>query len=283
MSQPFASELEPLAAWVSGRRRDAADRAFVLGISGAQGSGKSTLAESLARRVGDGFGLRAAVLSLDDLYLTRAERERLARDVHPLLRTRGVPGTHEAALGNRILGELRGAAAGERVRIPRFDKATDDRRPPEQCSEIEGPLDLLIFEGWCVGAAPQPAEALAQPINALERDEDRDGAFRRHVNAQLAGPYAALFRALDALVFLAVPELQSSLNWRIAQERELAARAPSGTALMSDAELARFVQHYERIARHMLEELPGRADVVLHLAGDHRCASLEFRERSARS
>src|SRR6187402_352808 len=70
---------------------------FILGISGLQGSGKSTLAASLIEAAKE-RGWSAVSLSLDDVYLTRAEREALGRQVHPLLRTRGVPGTHDLTL-----------------------------------------------------------------------------------------------------------------------------------------------------------------------------------------
>jgi D-glycerate 3-kinase len=277
VSEPFAPELGGLSAWAA-RRRGAASGAFVLGIAGAQGSGKSTLAGLVALQLAREHGLRTAVLSLDDLYLTRAEREQLARDVHPLLRTRGVPGTHDVALGLSLIAALRTAGPEPvRVPVPRFDKGSDDRLPPERWAEVNGAIDVLIFEGWCLGARPESEDALAAPINALERDEDPDGRFRRHVNAQLAGPYAALFAAIDALVFLAAPDLQCSLVWRTQQERELAAHAP-GRAVMSDAELARFVQHYERISRHMLAELPARADALLRLDRGHRCAAMTLRK-----
>ena len=83
----------------------------VVGICGAQGSGKSTLVAALAERLAE-EGIAAATLSLDDLYFTRAERLRLASEVHPLFATRGVPGTHDIALGLGVLDALaRGEAA----------------------------------------------------------------------------------------------------------------------------------------------------------------------------
>jgi D-glycerate 3-kinase len=251
---------------------------FVLGISGAQGTGKTTLAAQLMRLLDDRFGLRTAVLALDDLYLTRAERERLATDVHPLLRTRGVPGTHDLALAEQLIASLHDATPGQRIHIPNFDKASDDRLAPEAWPEIVCPLDVLIFEGWCVGAAPEPESTLATPINALEREHDPDGRWRRHANAALAGPYSTLFSALDALLFLAAPDVPTSLAWRIQQEHELAERAGPGCAVMSDAQVGRFVQHFERITRHMLAEVPGRADAVLELDDDHTYASISVRD-----
>ena len=154
----------------------------IIGLCGAQGSGKSTLAEAM-RRALVASGVTTAILSLDDLYLTRAERLALAPDVHPLFATRGVPGTHDIALGQAIFAAL---DRGEPVRLPRFDKALDDRAAESVWPSVEPPLDVLLFEGWCVGARPEEAAMLATPINALEAEEDDDGIWRRAANDALA-------------------------------------------------------------------------------------------------
>lgn len=244
---------------------DAGARPLILGICGAQGSGKSTLARGLAGRL----RARTAVLSLDDLYLGKAARAELARDIHPLLATRGVPLTHDVALGIEILDAIR---AGRPVRLPRFDKASDEPLPEVQWEAVEGPLDLLIFEGWCVGAAAQDASELAQPVNDLEREHDSDGRWRRAVNAALAGPYQLLFGRIDRLVLLAAPRFEVVRDWRAQQEAELraglvAARRDPALA-MTDAQVARFIQHFERITRVILAEMPERADLTLRLDAD---------------
>lgn len=247
----------------------------MLGLCGAQGSGKSTLAAQLAAS-GRDEGLTIVSLSLDDLYLTRAEREALARDIHPLLRTRGVPGTHDVALGLRLFDEL---DRGRPALLPRFDKATDDRCPQTQWEAAPEATDLLIFEGWCVGARPQPDAMLADPINSLEREEDAQGAWRRFVNDGLAGDYQQLFARIDLLVLLAAPSFDVVQGWRIEQERELRATSsePKSRA-MSDGEIARFIQHYERLTRHILAEMPDRADLVLRLNEDRSLRSIERRD-----
>lgn len=242
-------------------RRATGDGLRVIGLCGAQGSGKSTLAAGLAA-VFERESVLTAILSIDDLYLTRAERERLARDVHPLLRTRGVPGTHDIALGLSILDDL---AAGRPASLPRFDKASDDRAPASDWGVASADTRLLILEGWCVGARPQPDDALAEPVNALERDEDPDGLWRRFANAALAGPYQRLFGRLDTLLLLAAPGFDIVLRWRIEQEHRLRRECGGG---MNDAEVARFIRHYERLTRHILAEMPGRADLVIPLAED---------------
>ncbi len=233
---------------------------LLVGINGAQGSGKSTLAARLKDHLTARHRRSGAVLSLDDLYLTRQERLALARKVHPLCATRGVPGTHDVALGLHILASLRGAGPATATRLPRFDKLADDRSA--ECVEHVGRPDVILFEGWCVGAEPQPAAALAAPINALERAEDDEGVWRQWANDHLQTEYQELWRAIDVLVMIQVPDLDFVIDARLQQEKELAAADPERTP-MSRAQIAHFVAHYERLTRHMWATLPARADVLL--------------------
>lgn len=238
----------------------------VIGICGSQASGKSTLTAVL-RRVLEDAGVTVASLSLDDLYLTRAERQVLAREVHPLLATRGVPGTHDVALGGAVLDSL--GRYGE-TQLPVFDKAADDRRP--EGLAVFGPVDVILFEGWCVGAVPQAD--VSAPINALERERDPDGRWRTYVNQALAGPYQELFARIERLVLLKAPSFEVVLAWRQEQEAKLRARLTrEGGDLkraMTDAQVADFIAHYERLTRHILAEMPGRADMVVELDAERR-------------
>jgi len=245
--------LRPMAERVA-----AAGAPLVVGVTGAQGSGKSAAAGALTLLLRD-RGLRAAVLSIDDLYLTKAERGRLADTVHPLFATRGVPGTHDVALGIEVIESL--FSAGETA-VPRFDKAADDRRPHTDWDRVAGPVDMVLFEGWCVGARPQVEAALAEPINDLERTRDPDGVWRRHANAALAGPYQALFAKIRWQALLRAPSFEAVLGWRIEQEHKLRERTGGG---QTDAEIAVFIQHYERLTRHIDAEMPARADAVVRL------------------
>jgi D-glycerate 3-kinase len=239
---------------------------LVVGLCGAQGSGKSTLAAALTERLA-GEGLRVAALSLDDLYLPKAERAALARDMHPLFATRGVPGTHDVPLGLATLAAL---ARGEATPLPRFDKGRDDRVPEDQWRRAPAGTDVLLLEGWCVGAIPQAESDLARPANALEADEDSGGIWRAHANAALSGAYRQLFARLDRLILLAAPGWDVVATWREQQEAELRARA---SGAMSPAAVARFIQHYERLTRWILDEMPGRADLVVRLGEDRAVLS----------
>jgi len=231
-----------------------------VGLCGPQGSGKTTSARVLEQLL-TASGLRVVILSLDDLYLPLLARRELAATVHPLLITRGVPGTHEVPLGLELFDRL--ARPGP-ILMPRFDKASDDRLPQSQWTPLEGPIDVILFEGWCVGAVPQDPAALVEPVNALERDRDPYGIWRAYANAQLAGAYQDLFADFALLVMFKVPGFEVVLGWRQEQERKAPVRG------MTDAEIAVFIQHYERLTGHIQAEMPARADVVVRLGRDRQ-------------
>lgn len=234
------------------------------GIGGGQGAGKSTLGR-LITEAGTVFGIRIEVLSLDDFYLTKRERFRLAQTVHPLFATRGPPGTHAVERLRVAMAALRQPGV---VEVPRFDKGTDTR---SGIARIDGGVDAVVLEGWCVGA-PAAEFPIDKPINALEREHDADTRWRSHIEAALGGPYAELNEDLETLVFLKVPGLDAVRRWRLQQEGE---RPP--WQRLSPVEVTRFVQHYERITRRMLASLPATADVVVDLGADHRVSALRFR------
>ena len=239
--------------------------ALCVGLNGSQGSGKSTLADYVCCCLAQEHALTAVALSLDDFYLTRAERQSLAADVHPLLQTRGVPGTHDVQLLRQVLEALRTSSA-EPVLIPRFDKSIDDRAPENRWTRCETPVDVIILEGWCLGAQSESARIVAQPINALERDEDPHHLWRSYSNRQLKDEYEPLYAQLDYWVMLAAPGFEQVLRWRMEQEQKLReSAAGGGKGVMSDAQLRRFVQHFERYTRQCLRELPQRMDVLLKM------------------
>lgn len=271
----LAQHYLPLADWLY--RSVEPRNTPVIGINGAQGSGKSTLSAVLKLVLESKYHWQVVVLSIDDIYLTRTERKRLARSVHPLLKTRGVPGTHDVALGLTLINRLKTLKKGQQMHVPRFNKATDDRLPTDQWDAISGPVDLILFEGWCVGTAAVDPADLTQPINRLEAEEDKQAIWRHYVNQQLAGPYHELFGHIDYLMFLQVPDFDSVKSWRLEQEQKLAEKFKGEAAgLMNAQEIERFIQHYERLTRQNLRDLPERADVVLKLDRDHRVSAVIY-------
>lgn len=267
---------EPLAAWL--RRRLARRKPFLLGVNGAQGTGKSTLAAYLALTLGESGHRNVATLSIDDFYLTKSERQQLSETVHPLLVTRGVPGTHDIPMLTDCLATLRDLQPGESCRLPRFDKAADDRADGASWPTVPGPVDLVILEGWCVGSVAEPDASLEVAVNELEADGDADGRWRRYINERLRTDYAAVFAELDALVFLQAPDFESILRWRVEQEQKLAASADATAGgVMNLRQVAEFIQYFERITRNNLDVIRRSADIVLELDAYHDCVAAHYR------
>ena len=267
----------PFADWVEEQISARQGETYVLGINGAQGTGKSTLARLISEYLSSTYQRRVAILSIDDLYLTLAERESLAQQVHPMLRTRGVPGTHDVSLGRSIIEQLKALRPDQAVSIPRFDKSRDDRCEATDWSSVSGPVDLLIFEGWCIASRAQLDADLQEPVNDLEATADEDGRWRKYVNDQLRDNYAQLYSVLDSLLFLQAPSFDAILGWRIEQEHRLRdSAAADADAVMSDAEVADFIQYYERVTLHNFNVLPTLAGATIKLGLDHQAVSLEF-------
>ena len=239
-----------------------------MAVGGCQASGKSTLVRLVAEDIG------AARFSLDDVYRTRAEREAMAQDVHPLFITRGPPGTHDLDLADGVIDALMTARDGAKTPIPSFDKLADDRLPPRQWPVFEGRPSAILVEGWCMGAVPQSDADLAAPVNALEAEEDPDGAWRRYVNAELTGRYRAFFDRFARSLYLAAPSFDVVLGWRCEQEAGLLGLAPADLPLERREKLTRFIAHYERLTRHMIAG-GVNADVVARLGLDRRTIKIE--------
>ena len=257
----------PLAAKIADRR-GRQRCALLVGVNGSQGSGKSTCCAWLVQRLRHAHALAAVTLSLDDFYHTHADRRRLAAEVHPLLSVRGVPGTQDMALLDRTLDALLSDAGPGEVRVPRFDKARDDRRPARDWDRVAVPLDVVFLEGWCLGAGPE--ETLEPALNALEAERDPDGRWRRYVNAALRREFLPLYERVDLWVMLRAPSFDAVLAWRQEQERKLAARVGHAPGIMAPGEVAAFVQYFERLTRHCLRSLPGHMDVIYELDHDRR-------------
>lgn len=251
---------------------------LLLGVQGTQGSGKSTCAEFLKVILESQYNQRVVVISIDDFYLTLAERQKLAKTVHPLFITRGVPGTHDIALLDETLQYCADLEDGVSVPIPIFDKATDDRARPEQWQVISDPVDVVILEGWCVGLTPQAQGDLEAPVNQLEALEDSDRTWRKFVNRRLSEDYAELYAKLDCLVTLQAPSFDCVFRWRLLQEQKLADKLKSegqdASKVQTEQQLSRFISHYQRLTQHALLTMPNQADWSLILKEEHGFSQL---------
>lgn len=255
-------------------------RPQILGINGSQGSGKSTLADYLCSIIAERHGVTAVNLSLDDFYLTHDQRAQLAKTVHPLLGTRGVPGTHDVDLAIQTIEQL---VAGSECRIPRFDKSVDDRVPKAEFDSIEGPAGLIILEGWCLGALPQAQTDLREPINDLERLEDPEGIWREYINTALGGSYQQLFAMVDQLIMLKAPSFDAVFQWRWQQEMKLIEKYQNTgrSGLMTKQQVLKFIQYFQRITEQSLGEMPKRSQHVFQLELDRQISRYSGAESSS--
>lgn len=257
----------------SKQTKDESPRPFFIGINGCQGSGKSTLSGLMSYLFNEYYGKNSVVLSLDDFYYTKPERINLAHSVHPLLLTRGVPGTHDTQLMSDVFVSL---ASGEAITIPTFDKSIDDRAPMSMWQKVSGPVDIVIVEGWCWGTHAQDNEALATPINSLEKNSDTDGAWRSYVNNSLLTQYTPLYSYMDSWIFLKAPSFDAVYTWRRQQEEKLKLRVGNASHIMSGDEVLTFIQYYQRLTVHTLCTLENYADYIFELDNERNITKSRY-------
>ncbi len=263
----------PLIKSLRDQLRERGSKPFLLGINGAQGTGKTTLCKLIKLCMERG-GYTVVVLSIDDFYLGKSARQALAAEVHPLLATRGVPGTHDIDRLRSVLATLRDAKPALPLLLPRFDKATDDLMPEHQGYRVTSQPQLILLEGWFIGVSAEQDSALDAPINHLEETEDPQGVWRRFVNRRLARDYVPIFEQLDELLMLKAPSFEMVYEWRGLQERKLReSRGENSSGVMTEQQLRRFIEHYERLTRHCLASLAEHADIVYGLDQEHRIVS----------
>ncbi|WP_166423078.1 kinase [Paraglaciecola sp. 20A4] len=253
--------------------QDSALKPYFLGVNGCQGSGKSTLSDFLNAYLTEQYDLNVVVMSLDDFYLDQSQRSAIADEIHPLFKTRGVPGTHNMTLAAKVLAQLREQQSP--ISIPRFNKATDNPQPVEQWQKITTTVDVVIFEGWCWGVEPQDENDLAEPINSLEKNCDQTGAWRKYVNLQLQQNYAPLYSLMDYWIMLKAPSFDCVYNWRLEQEHKLAKTLSadplhSKVNIMNDQQVLSFIQYYQRLTEHALATLENKCDMVFTLNAHRR-------------
>ncbi|WP_245825433.1 zeta toxin family protein [Pseudocolwellia agarivorans] len=238
---------------------------YFVGVNGCQGSGKSTLSDYLSHYLSSTHQLNVVVVSLDDFYLSRTARNELAESVHPLLKTRGVPGTHNTELLESVLAKVKNRQTD--FLIPRFNKVTDDPFDKDQWQCIDKPIDILILEGWCWGVTAQNTSELTTPINSLEKEEDQQSIWRNYVNEQLRSNYQPLYEYMNFWVALQAPSFDSVYKWRLEQEQKLIKTLSSTaqTNVMNKAQILNFIQYFQRLTTHGMHSLPLIAQTVFYL------------------
>ena len=246
----------------------------IIGLAGGQGAGKSTITQVLKLILEIKYNLSVVCFSIDDFYKTLSERTKLSKNVNKLFKTRGVPGTHDTNLINKIFIDLTKKKFTQTL-VPRFDKLRDDRFPKKFWQKIKKQPKIIIFEGWCVGARPQQHKDLLKPINILEKKQDLDLQWRSGVNNELKNAYKKIFNKIDNLIFLKVPNFECVYKWRLLQEKKLQLTSGSKKT-MSPLQVREFIMYYERLTKHMLKDLLNKAYAVLYLDKQHRFNKIRF-------
>ena len=248
-----------------GQLRAQSDRPIVLGILGVQGAGKTTFCGAMAVAL-ELLGWRTLSWSIDDLYKTYADRQRLqAQD--PRLVWRGPPGTHDVDLGLETLRALRSPQAST-IAIPRFDKSCHGGQGDRVAAEMIQPVDIVLFEGWFVGVKPIDFTTLVDWPAPIFSEDDR--AFAQDCNQRLRD-YLPLWEWCDRLLILKPTDYQFSKQWRQQAERD---RIAAGGQGLSEAEISDFVDYFWKALHPKLFVDPllaaGAADWVFEFGIDRQ-------------
>ena len=246
----------------------------IIGLAGGQGAGKSTITQIIKLILNYKYNLKVVYFSIDDFYKTLEERIKLSKNIHKLFKIRGGPGTHDIKLLRKTFSDLT-KKKFKPVLIPHFDKSRDDRAPKKKWKKIYEKPNIIIFEGWCVGAKPQKSKDLIKPINILEKKEDPSLIWRNKVNRELKNDYKKIFNKINRLVFLKVPNFECVYKWRLLQEKKLQLIS-RGKKTMSDIQVREFIMYYQRITMQMLKDLTSKSYAVLYLDKKHRFNKIKF-------
>ena len=270
------SFLIPVSFWIS--KKTNRKRTIIIGLAGGQGSGKTTISSIITLILKKYFKLNVFKVSIDDFYKTRKDRRILSNTKHPLLMTRGVPGTHDIDLMLRFFTKVK-SKNFKKIEIPKFNKAIDDRYKKSFWYKLKSKPDVIIFEGWCVGAKAQTVNQLKKPVNSLERVYDQRIKWRSYVNNQLKTKYNILFKQLDGLLYLKAKNFNLLKKWRLKQERKLwtKTRNKRNLKIMSSGDLLNFMQTYQRITQQMFKDATKSSSVIMNLNSKHQIQHIKFK------
>jgi len=270
------SFLIPVSFWIS--KRVNKKKPLIIGLAGGQGSGKTTISSILTLILKRYFKLNVCKVSIDDFYKTRKDRKLLSKTKHDLLMTRGVPGTHDVNLLLNFFKKIK-SKNFKTLQIPTFNKAIDDRCSKTLWQKINTKPDVIIFEGWCVGAKAQTNTQLIKPINSLEKVYDQDAKWRSYVNNQLKTKYKTLFKQLDGLLYLKAKNFNLLREWRLKQERKLwiQTKNKKNLKIMSSSDVINFMQTYQRITQQMFKDAIKKSSIIMNLNSKHQIQKIKFK------
>ena len=272
------SFLIPVSFWIA--KKSDNKKPYFVGLAGGQGTGKTTISSIIKIILEKYFKLKVFKISIDDFYKTRKERIALSKKVHPMLLTRGVPGTHDI---NMMLDFFKKSKAKKfkSMKLPNFNKAIDDRFPKNKWNTINKRPDVIIFEGWCVGARAETDKTLKKSINSMEKANDHKLVWRKYVNQQLKTKYNKLYSQLNCMIYLKAKNFSLLQKWRLKQEHKLwlKTKKKGGHKIMSKGDVINFMQTYQRITQNMFKNMPKYASIILNLNSNHQIKTAVYKSK----
>ena len=270
--------LIPICFWIAKKADN--KKPYFVGLAGGQGTGKTTISSIIKIILEKYFKLKVFKISIDDFYKTRKERIALSKKVHPMLLTRGVPGTHDI---NMMLDFFKKSKAKKfkNMKLPNFNKAIDDRFPKNKWNTINKRPDVIIFEGWCVGARAETNKTLKKSINSMEKANDHKLVWRKYVNQQLKTKYKKLYSQLNCMIYLKAKNFSLLQKWRLKQEHKLwlKTKKKGGHKIMSKGDVINFMQTYQRITQNMFRYMPKYASIIFNLNTNHQIKSALYKNK----
>ena len=265
----------PISFWIENKYKKKGKTLF-LGFSGGQGSGKTTVAKILKIILKNFFKRKIYISSIDDFYKTLKDRNKMSYTTHPLFKTRGVPGTHDINLVKKFFYFIK-KKKFKKTKLPKFDKSIDDRLKKKYWYNIKERPEVVILEGWCVGAKPQSNSLIKKPINILEKYEDKNLIWRKYVNEKLKREYKKLFAMIDCFIFMKIPNFNMVFKWRLLQENKLRKKSRFEKKIMPYNKIKRFIMFYQRITLQMIKDLSQSASIVMLLNKNHEIKKVLFK------
>ena len=228
-------------------------------IAGSQGAGKSTLTKIFKLALEKIYKKKVMLLSIDDYYLSKKKRLDLSKKIHPLLITRGVPGTHNIEVLKKDVLSFQKKKFP--IITPTFNKLKDDISNKKK---IVKNAEILLLEGWCCGSPPINKKYLFKNINSLEAILDKNKRWRQYYNSQLKKDYKNVFSLFDQQIYIQAPSFTYILKWRHAQEKNNAIKSKQ-KKFMKKNDLKKFVDHYEKLTKWMMKTMPAKADMLIKI------------------
>ena len=268
--------LIPVSFWISEKCKS---KPYYIGLAGGQGTGKTTISSILKIILINYFKLNVFKISIDDFYKTRKDRINLSKRIHPMLLTRGVPGTHDIKMMLEFFKNSKKKKIKKR-KLPLFEKSKDDRLPKKKWYEIKKRPDVIILEGWCVGAKAQTNQEIKKSMNSMEKTMDKQLKWRKFVNYNLQTSYKKLFKQLDTLLYLKASNFNQLRKWRLKQEKKLKIQTKNkkNLKIMDKKDVISFMQTYQRITENMFKNVPKYASIVMNLNSSHQIKSVIYKK-----